>query len=184
MNIKAILSRECNNIRSIKLYNLKFNDIKEVKPKLQLNIMPINNDNYLFVRELRDKETADSFKDMLEHEEIGLFAYINDKPIAHAWAAAAVNKTILKDYARLPAKSCYIHYCYVEESLRGNNIYPFLLYSLMQNIHDKYAIEDYYVFVDYDNKPSQSGISKLGFKCIKEANILNILGKAVNKIYI
>lgn len=184
MNILNLLKKESNRIRKIYLYKLQYSKLQSVEKFKDIYIEKINYANYEMVKRLRDKATSESFKNMLDENQVGIYAMLDGEPIGHAWADLVKVKKVVNDSFIISPYAAMVHYCYVSDKYRGKGIYPYLLYTLINDIYVEHNISDFYITVDIDNIPSQKGVAKVGFRKINDITQLYLLGKVVNKTHI
>lgn len=170
-------------IRKIYLCKLVYNELNIIKCKLPVTIEKINNENTSKVLNFRDINVELNFNHMLNKGETGVYGVLNNETIAHAWCivnkGSSVNK--IQPFYKTNSKIAYIHFCNVKEEHRGNDIYPYVLYNLIKIVSKNYDIDTFYIDTDYNNKSSQHGINKLGFKLYKKYTFVSILNHFVNR---
>lgn len=176
MNKISSLKKKITHTYREKLYTLQIDNRIKVVPRIDVNFEKITLENCHLVTELRGKIYLKEFKKMLETNDYGLFAVIGGKPVGYGWAK---NKGS-KDYF-FEINECYLCRFFVSNSYRGLNIYPTIIQELIIKMNKEEGIEKFYIAVENTNKPSIKGISKLGFKFIKEYSFLRILKITLNK---
>lgn len=163
------------------LYCLKRINLKKIKSKIEIDIVEINYNNVDLVKTIRENSHINAFKKMLSKFEKGYYAI--DKSgnlIGHFWADINYNATrFTYNKNKLKKNEVFFHYCFVAESARGNNIYPYSLYYISDKFFNN-EINSIIIDIDKYNIPSQKGIEKVGF--IKKYN--NIIFKIRSRIII
>ncbi|KEI97159.1 hypothetical protein N494_12910 [Clostridium botulinum A2B7 92] len=162
----------CNNLgelrylknRKIKLYYLELDNLLDINCKKDIKIDIINNRNVIDILDYRDGEVYNSFIKMLQENQVGLYAKYNGKVVGHVWGIVNNDVKIVNDLFLMIEKTAMLHFANVNENFRGENIYPYMLKSLIDYVRDGFNIKNFYICTDYDNLSSQRGVSKIGFK--------------------
>lgn len=170
-------------VRKMLLYKLNFNKLNDIKCKCPINVEMINIENAYKVLNFRDANIESCFKNMFNNKEIGIYGILNNQAVAHAWCMVNNDKAMKKfpPFYKTKSEIAYIHFCNVKEDLRGNNIYPYLLYNLIKIVNENYNIDTFYIDTDDYNVSSQNGIKKLGFELCHKYKFISILDNTINK---
>lgn len=178
-----ILMRAPIQIRTLLLYKVDIEHLKPVECKLPVEIEVINKNNVSKALDFREPNVEASFKNMLDSGETGIFGIMDGKAAAHAWAVVnnSNTKKVLEPFYKTGSRVAYIHFCYVREDLRGNNLYPYLLNNLMKTINKTYGIRTFYGDIDEHNISSQNGAKKIGFELVRRYKFISVGGHIINK---
>ncbi|BDB02547.1 GNAT family N-acetyltransferase [Clostridium botulinum] len=184
----------CNNLdelsylknRKIKLYYLRISNLINVVCRENIKINLVNKNNTLDILDYRNEEVYKNFIKMLEKNQIGVYAKCDEKVVGHAWCIINNDLNIVQDIFLMQKRTAMIHFCNVDKKHRGKSIYPYMLYTLIMYVKNRFDIEDFYISTDYDNISSQIGVHKIGFNledeiqfyyyddnCINISSILN-----------
>lgn len=164
-------------VKKEKVYYMNKKDLIIVKPKIDCNLLTINEYNYSKVLDMRDKNIVNSFYHMLMDEQIGVFAESKDSIISHAWLQiGGKSKTNFNNsFGKLRNNEGLIHFCNTDSKYRGNNIYPYLISNLADIYFKLYPHKRLYITTSPDNLASQKGLKKVGFKYLEDRNIFKII---------
>lgn len=170
-------------VRTILLYKLDIKDLIPTECRIPMQIEKINNENIFKVINFRDSNVVNLFKDMLDNGEIGVYGIFNQKAVGHTWAIINSSNIVkaVEQFYKTKLKMAYIHFGYVKEELRGNNIGPYILTNLMKFINETYNIDIFYIDTDNSNAASQKSIIKTGFKLYRKYKFISIRGHIINR---
>lgn len=164
--IKKRLSKNNNGVFKNLLYKIDDAHLFQVIPKIDINWVWIDENNYMKVLTFREKSTASAFKKMLGANQKGIFAIYQNQSVAHCWARIGKStdlNTKIHDLISIRENEAYIHFCHTDRNYTGNNIYPFLLYVLSKHLFEVEKVNAIFIDTSLDNIPSQKGIKKVGF---------------------
>lgn len=158
-----------------KLFYLSHANANSYKAALPIELIEISCDNCEWVSDLRSSVYADQFQKQLSQGDFGYYACLDGKPVGYGWVKHAGSD----DYFFLiSAGCCYLCRFFVCESMRGNGIYPALISALIE--HES-GCKDFYIAVEQANEASARGLTKVGFRFIKEFCFLRGLRYTFNK---
>jgi len=145
-----------------KLFHVKRADAVLQKSDLELNMVPITQENLSLVCELRGSEYEKQFRYQLSLGDFGYYAYFNDRPIGYGW----VKHPGSDDFFFKIGEDCvYLCRFFVHESMRGHGIYPEIISELIKKEH---TAKTFYIAVERGNESSERGLKKVGFTFVKE----------------
>ena len=148
---------------------------KEVVSDVDIYYEPITLENIKWVENLRGKEYICEFEKQLSYGDFGYYAMVNGNPVAYGW----VKHEKSKDYFfRIESRCCYLCRFFTHESSRGHNIYPCLISSLIE--HEK-ECNRFYIDIEKGNIASEKGLSKVGFKKIRNIKFFRAFRITFNK---
>jgi len=155
-------------------------ELKKVSPKIKVHITEINFNNLEYLKDFRGEEYINKFKKFLIENQIGIYAWNNNKVIGHAWAFICKEKRCkVNRYIYIKEGEALIHFCNVKEEYRGKNIYPFMLTNLSNFLFTSDRLNKILIDTEKDNISSIKGIEKAGFTFIGTGTYFQILGKLV-----
>ena len=140
-------------------------DIVTVESALPVSFSEITPTNVERVSDFRDEKYICLFRRFLEQGQQGVYAWLDSMVVGHAWAfVTGDQKQNAMGYFELQPNQAFIHYCHVNESYRGQRVYPAMLTVLCHNLFDSADIEKIFIDTESDNLPSIQGIGKVGFR--------------------
>ena len=170
--------------KSICLYKLEYENLIEVKSKedIDIDIDFIKENSCDDILSWRGKDIANEFKDMIGNKELGIYARYNKEVVGHAWCILGKYNNYPNNMFKIDSNQAMIHFCRVKKSFQGNNIYPYMLVSIIKHIHKENNINIFYIWTVKNNLSSKNGLVKVGFQIDKEYNCYKIMGRVLKKI--
>ena len=158
--------RRIFQIKKVMVYCIKTDELHDINTKIQCSVLPININICDRVLEMRDEEVLDSFINMLNSHQIGVFGESDGKIVSHAWMQIYEDKqnNYNESLGYIKENEAVIHYCNTVPHYRGNNIYPFLVSNLASTFFKANKNGVLYITTDVDNISSQNGLTKIGFR--------------------
>lgn len=145
------------------------------KSDLPVEMVRITENNVKWVTMLRGREYESHFKYQISLGDFGYYACIEGKPVGYGW----IKHPGSDDYFyNIGAGCCYLCRFFVCEEVRGHNIYPMLISSLIEN---KKEFKSFYIGVEKGNIASENGLKKVGFEFIEEYKFIRVLRHTLNK---
>jgi RimJ/RimL family protein N-acetyltransferase len=121
---------------------------------------------------------------MLNEDQHGVYALRDSVAIGHAWAKISrTSKCRVNGYLDIRLNEAAIHYCFVAENERGNNIYPAMLIALCDNLRSREGVARILIDAERDNIASIRGIQKAGFMLLGTAVYVQVMGRLIFKCY-
>ena len=158
-----------------RLFRLERRDMIPRKSDLELEMVVIDKTNIENVRSLRGDVYVGQFEYQLSLGDFGYYACIDGKPVGYGWA----KHTGSDDYFYNIGDNCvYLCRFFVHESVRGHNVYPEIITSL---INREKETDVFYIGVERGNISSEKGLSKVGFRFIKEYGFIRGFKHTFNK---
>ncbi|MDR3259736.1 MAG: hypothetical protein LBT51_09045 [Fusobacteriaceae bacterium] len=147
---------------------------KLIKQESEASVKPVCLENLQDILSFQDIKYVSIFEQFLKIGDKGYYAYIKDKCVHRSWAK--FNEQIVYPHwtapLQLKKEELYIHYCETASEVRGKNIYPHVLSTIIENNSNKIIL----ISVNKKNISSIKGIEKVGFCKKAEINIQIILG--------
>jgi GNAT superfamily N-acetyltransferase len=181
--LKACLTRfYCHAIISI--YRLSLKDYTLiVNSKLPLKIKLVVHDNVSDAISMDKKCILENFKSMLNNEQVGYYAYHENKVVGRAWVieGPALAPTFFNFTSyKIDKNELFIHFCATGKNFRKMNIFSKILNHILEEYRDK-GYNTAYTAVSKINTPSIRGIEKVGFQVALEQDIRILLNKKTVK---
>ena len=158
-----------------KLFRVKRADAKFQVSDLDLNMVPITEENLSLVRELRAPEYESQFRYQLSLGDFGYYAYHDGVPVGYGWVKHAGSDDF---FFQIGEKCVYLCRFFVHESMRGHGIYPAIISALIDR---EQGIDSFYIAVERGNEASERGLKKVGFTFVKEYGLIRGFKKTFNK---
>lgn len=184
-NKMMLVTRILNRIASIKTVIVyKITPIIPLHTTFTTNlqILPINNTNINLLKSLREEKLIKTFSKFLSTGEIGFMVLSDGKCVAHGWLIENPEQhhKIVCDYFQLPSNSAFIHYCYVDATMRGKGIYKFLLNKIsLYYFSSSPSNKNLLIDTNIHNIPAQRAISAIGGQYQYKLKIFRILGSNI-----
>ena len=157
-----------------RLFRVKREKATLQKSDLDLEMIPVTEENAYLVKDLRGAEFEKQFKYQLSLGDFGYYAYCEGKPVGYGWA----KHTGSDDFFFKIGEGCvYLCRFFVHESMRGHRIYPELISELMKRENET---ETFYIAVERGNESSERGLRKVGFEFVKEFGFVRGFKKTFN----
>ena len=157
-----------------KLFRVKRNDVIFQRSDLELNMVPITEENVSLVCDLRGSEYERQFNYQLSLGDFGYYAYYGDKPVGYGW----VKHTDSDDFFFKIGPDCaYLCRFFVHESMRGHKIYPEIISELIKKEN---TVNTFFIAVERGNESSERGLKKVGFEFVKEYGFIRGFKKTFN----
>lgn len=158
-----------------RLFKLSRKDVIPCTSDLQLSMLPIDEDNISWVKDLRGEIYEGQFRYQLGLGDFGYYAMADGRPVGYGWAKHEGSN----DYFYNIGKDCiYLCRFFVHESMRGHNVYPAIITEL---INREKSCNTFYIGVERGNVSSERGLSKVGFKFIREYGFVRGFKHTFNK---
>ncbi len=157
------------------LFALYRNDVKNVTSDMNISYVPIILENINWVEELRGKEYVRQFEKQLAYGDFGYYAIIDNIPVAYGWVKHRYSKDF---FFKISKECCYLCRFYTNKNYRGHNIYPCIISELIN--HEK-ECNQFYIDIEKGNKSSKKGLSKVGFKKVKDLKFFRAFRITLNK---
>lgn len=158
-----------------RLYSVNRDGIIPCRARVDINFVPINEENVSLVRELRADIYKEQFRKQLELGDFGYYAYFEGKPVGYGWAKHCGSDDY---FFKVGEGSVYLCRFFVHESMRGNGIYPALITALTEKESNT---ERFYIAVERGNASSERGLQKVGFEFVKEFGFIRGFKHTFNK---
>lgn len=157
-----------------KLFFLTRECVTPRESDLELDMIPITEENLHLVRSLRGDVYEGQFRYQLSLGDFGYYAFYRGKPIGYGW----VKHPGSDDYFFKIGEGCvYLCRFFVHESMRGHGVYPALISALI----DREAQYDrFYIAVERGNEASERGLRKVGFEPQREYGFIRGFKKTFN----
>ncbi len=150
------------------------------EPGKSIELSAVTHENVDGVADFRPPSVAHRFREYLDNGEIGVYALSEGHVVGHAWADVCKHGSRIScGYMRIGPNEALIHYCNVSPECRGNNIYPAMLFELVQRLFAEEGVERVLIDTEVSNVPSLRGIAKVNFEKMSTGVYLNVLGKLV-----
>ncbi|MBQ8689487.1 MAG: GNAT family N-acetyltransferase [Clostridia bacterium] len=150
-------------------------DLTLKKARVEIELQPITSENAHLVKELRGEIYEGQFLYQLSMGDFGYYAMQGGAPVGYGW----VKHPGSDDYFFKISDGCrYLCRFFVHESKRGQGIYPELISSLVEREGD---CNRFYIAVERGNDASVRGLSKLGFKPVREYGFVRGFKHTFNK---
>jgi len=157
------------------LFCAKREELSRVSARVNIDFVPITEQNVDLVKELRGEIYAERFKYQLSLGDFGFYAYLGGTPVGYGWAKHEGSD----DYFFKIGKGCvYLCRFFVHESMRGNAVYPALISALIER---ESRAETFYIAAERGNDASVRGLTKVGFKFLKEFGFIRGFKRTFNK---
>lgn len=157
-----------------RLFCVKKVDVVHQKSNLDLNMVPITEENISLVCELRGPEYESQFRYQLSLGDFGYYAFYADRPVGYGWA----KHTGSDDFFFKIGEGCaYLCRFFVHESMRGHGIYPEIISRLIQK---EDTVKTFFIAVERGNESSERGLKKVGFTYAKEYGFIRGFKKTFN----
>lgn len=157
-----------------RLFSVERNNIVSHKNE-KLTFVPITNENASLVKELRGEMYEGQFLYQLSLGDFGYYAYLDDKPVGYGWAKHPRSDDY---FYKIGEKCIYLCRFFVHESVRGHGIYPCIITALIEKENN---FDKFYIGVERGNISSEKGLTKVGFKFIKEYGFIRGFKHTFNK---
>lgn len=157
-----------------RLFRLKREQAIFQKSDLDIEMVPITQENVGLVRDLRGDIYEEQFRYQLSLGDFGYYAFYNAEPVGYGW----VKHPGSDDYFFKIGEGCvYLCRFFVHSSMRGHGIYPELISALIQKEN---TAQTFYIAVERGNESSKRGLKKVGFKFVKEYGFIRGFKKTFN----
>jgi len=138
--------------------------IVHVTAKMHISIECVSYDNVGYAADFRDDTVVRRFRCFLDEGQWGVYATADSKVVGHAWAIVCRGRSRMANhYMKLQSGECLIHFCSVEPSCRGKNIYPAMLVALCRRLFEEAGVQRIVIDTEVDNVPALQSIRKVGF---------------------
>ena len=158
-----------------KLFYLNRKDAEPKKSDLNLKMVEITKESIHLVGKLRGEEFIPQFEYQLSLGDFGYYAYCDDKPIGYGWAKHTGSDDF---FYQIGEGVCYLCRFFVHEDARGHNVYPEIISELIKRENNT---NHFYIGVERGNVSSEKGLTKVGFKFIKEYGFIRGFKHTFNK---
>jgi RimJ/RimL family protein N-acetyltransferase len=165
MSILSRLRRMCK----VKRYNVSClsdpANIIDVSAQIPITIERVTLDNVGNVTDFQPEAFTSLFKATLQDNQCGVYAVDDSKTCGHAWSLVcreASGRSV--GYYRLRAGEAFVHYCEVDPSHRGRDIYPAMLCCLCRRLFDEEGVSKVIVNTEIGNSAALRSIAKVGFQ--------------------
>jgi hypothetical protein len=164
-----------------RIFHICAEDTPLLKIGLDLNIVPVSEDNIEDTLNMDSASPLTLIKQMFENDELGFYAYSENSIVHHSWVILGSNVIVpgLKNknpLFEIDSTSAYIHYCVTANDWRGKGIYPFVLTEISRIIDKQFNRKRIFISVTGNNPPSVKGILKAGFKDYGKIFAINLFG--------
>lgn len=174
MNLKSYI-----NIDKEYLYVIKKNEYEKNQETFSdVSIKSIDATQLKGIRALRGVSVEDSFDDMMAQGQYCVCTFAGEELVGHAVCAFPASRIGKYELQNSP----YIHFCYVSPTQRGKGIYPRMLNYIIDHIFSTTEYKQIYISTTVNNKASQKGILKSGFKLLKTTWVVYFWRYYIGKI--
>jgi hypothetical protein len=160
-------------------------EIINVSAELLTSFTEVTLDNVTHVEDFRNREFSILFRSFLKDGQIGLYAWINNSVVGHAWAIICRGSHYCANgYMDIYNTEAFIYFCNVSEKYRGLNIYPTMLSIICHKLFSQGKVSRIIIDTEYNNSTSQHGIAKVGFKLGGRGTYIQINQRLIIKYFV
>lgn len=158
-------------------------ELSSVPAPTDVEVRNVTAENVGMAQALRGAQVAAKFARFLTEGQIGVYAVHAGRVVGHGWLIlCAVNAQVANRYFALRPAQALIHFCYVEESMRGRNVFPAMLRELARHAFAG-PIQELFVDTGTKNQSSIRGIVKAGFRPAGYLTCVLLFGVSVYSRY-
>ncbi len=158
-----------------RLFVAKRTQIVFKKSDLSIEFLPIDEQNVMWVKELRGDAFVQQFEYQLSMGDFGYYAMLDGSPVAYGWCKHAGSDDY---FFKITENICYLCRFFTHESMRGHGVYPALICALIEKEKD---CTKFYIDVESGNEASERGLKKVGFEFYREFGFIRGFKKTFNK---
>jgi len=154
----------------------------QVQPRVPLKIRQGVREDILSVNEMyfMGKSSVIRGQNQLFDKGCQMYVgFVDNRPVSVGWLFCGSEFFGVGLRVKIKPDEAFILGCYTHPDFRGKNIYPSMLYYLLEDAEKK-GKKKCFLHTDLCNKASNAGVKKVGFSFIERRHIFRSFGQVFN----